>query len=388
MPHLKVSPFEQTTLEELDFVEFRAIDSSSQREIFQVNLKNNRFIFEMKTSKEFYLIKPSRITRPLDVELIKEVLGRIRDELSLSVIDSNITLSPKKPKIALEFDKSIKDFIDVEFGFENISLEVGFGSGKHLLFRAKESPDTLFIGVEIHTPSAQQVLKQIELQNIKNIWVVNYDARLLLEMLPSNILSRIYVHFPVPWDKKPHRRVISKKFLDEAIRTLKVDGELELRTDSQKYYFYSLEIFSSPGKVEFRVDKNRELEVISKYEARWRRQSKDIYTVTLKNSQLSKEKNLNYSFEFEEYERCDVDSLKSMKFVAEDYFVSIQRVYKLSGDDKSGVVLELSFGSFERPESKYLLIRNSTAEYIPDIPVPIETNFKAHNELRRILWQA
>ena len=86
-------------------------------------------------------------------------------------------------------------------------------TGIYLLHQAKKNPDTLFIGLEIHTPSAQQVLKQIELQNLDNIWVVNYDARLFLEMLPSNICSQIFVHFPVPWDKKPHRRVISKSFL-------------------------------------------------------------------------------------------------------------------------------------------------------------------------------
>jgi len=32
-------------------------------------------------------------------------------------------------------------------------------------------------------------------------------------MLSSNIADRLFVHFPVPWDKKPHRRVISPQFL-------------------------------------------------------------------------------------------------------------------------------------------------------------------------------
>ena len=106
------------------------------------------------------------------------------------------------------------------------------------MYQASNNPDTLFIGLEIHTPSAQQVLKQIDLQGLTNVWIVNYDARLFLEMIPSNLCEKIFVHFPVPWDKKPHRRVISKDFLLESLRVLKVDGKLELRTDSDNYFEY------------------------------------------------------------------------------------------------------------------------------------------------------
>jgi len=249
-----------------------------------VNFENNKAIFEIKTSKKFNLIKPSKVTRSLNVEWIKRVLSRLKDDLSLEVISSNIELHPQKPKIATKFHKTIKDFMELNFfseGFKNISLEIGFGSGKHLLFRAKNSPETLFIGVEIHTQSAQQVLKQIRLQNIENIYIINYDARLLLEILPSNILTKIYLHFPIPWDKKPHRRVMNREFVDEVIRTLKVGGEFELRSDSFNYYLYSLDILNSLKSVKFVVEKNKNLEVTSKYESRWLREGKDIYLLLI-----------------------------------------------------------------------------------------------------------
>jgi len=124
-----------------------------------------------------------------------------------------------------------------------VRIEVGFGSGRHLLHQAANNPDILFIGIEIHRPSIEQVLKQVVIQELDNVMVLDYDARLFMELVPSNIVGKIYVHFPVPWDKKPHRRVISTTFIEEARRVLKVGGTLELRTDSENYYAYSYETF-------------------------------------------------------------------------------------------------------------------------------------------------
>ena len=379
MPHLKTAPFDTSLMDSLNYIEFRGVSSSGD-EIIGVDM-DKKFLLHIKKRDKFFLIKPDKISRPVEVEIIKEALNLITKDLSLNVIHSNTKVSSKKPKPASKYSKSIKDFINLdEFGFESIALEVGFGSGRHLLYQADRNPDTLFIGIEIHTPSIEQVLKQIEIQGLRNIWIVNYDARLLLEMLPSNLLSNIYVHFPVPWDKKPHRRVINEKFLSEVVRVLKQDGELELRTDSPKYYFYSLEVFSSPQESDFRVQKNSFLEIISKYEARWRRQNKDIYTVTLFNHQTSPKKSLNYDFGFGE---CKVDKPKRLKEVFEGYFINIKEVFEL----KNGYLLEIAFGSFDRPEHKYILIRDSKISYFPDIPVPTAINQKSHNSLRETLCQ-
>ena len=82
-------------------------------------------------------------------------------------------------------------------------------------------------------------------------------------------------HFVIPSDYP---------FLDEAIRVLKVDGTLELRTDSKEYYEYGLEVFEEPKISKLLIHKNRDLEVSSKYEDRWRRQEKDIYDLIFTNN--------------------------------------------------------------------------------------------------------
>lgn len=132
------------------------------------------------------------------------------------------------------------EFFANHFNVEReVWVEIGFGSGRHLLYQAKKNPHIQFIGLEIHKPSIEQVLKQCELQGIENILVIDYDARLFMEFLPSNVVGRIFVHFPVPWDKKPHRRVFSAAFIEEVLRVLHLNGTLELRTDSQLYFEFT-----------------------------------------------------------------------------------------------------------------------------------------------------
>ncbi|MCB4764152.1 MAG: tRNA (guanosine(46)-N7)-methyltransferase TrmB, partial [Sulfurovum sp.] len=239
MPHIKVKPFDtsliETKISQSTLLKFRVTAINQGDELWGIVLENKEFLLQVKHYDDSILIKYDKVTRPLKVNLLKKALKYIVNELKLEVISSNIS-QHKDTYYASKYEKSIEDFYTASFSFKKISVEIGFGSGRHLLYQAKKHPNTLFIGLEIHTPSAQQVLKQIELQNLKNIWIVNYDARLFLEMLPSNLLEKIFIHFPVPWDKKPHRRIISLNFLSESMRVLKKEGRLELRTDSKNYF--------------------------------------------------------------------------------------------------------------------------------------------------------
>ncbi|MEA2028122.1 MAG: tRNA (guanosine(46)-N7)-methyltransferase TrmB, partial [Campylobacterota bacterium] len=241
MPHIKVEPFNRDILDEHEafnrFVTFRA--AFEDEELWGVEYEKERFLLTLKVDSDGnYLLKYDKVTRPLKVDILKASIAKIAQILELNILHSNITSIKTKAALASQYQKEVKDFESIEFGNQEVMLEVGFGSGKHILHQANANPDILYIGIEIHTPSAQQLLKQIKLQNLSNIWVVNYDARLLLGMFASNSLSKIYVHFPVPWDKKPHRRVISPSFLNESLRVLQSGGTLELRTDSDNYFWY------------------------------------------------------------------------------------------------------------------------------------------------------
>ena len=384
MPHLKVTPFDTSIIEQQieksPMMTFCATALNRNDMLIGIEHAGEEFLLQLKPNEKAYLLKYDKVTRPLKVNLLKEALESVSKELNLEVLSSNIAISNTKSPLSSEYFKKIEDFENIIYPKEKISVEVGFGSGRHLLYQAKKTPDTLFIGLEIHTPSAQQVLKQIELQALDNIWVVNYDARLFLEMLPSNVCEQIFVHFPVPWDKKPHRRVISPSFLDESMRVLRKGGRLELRTDSDKYFWYALETFFSIPKVEVEVRKNEALEVTSKYEARWLRQEKDIYDVYVKCTQESAPKALTIDFNFNDvkYTANIEERLPKKALVFEGYFIHFERVYKIS-DER--LLIKCAFGSFDRPEHKYILLEKESCRYFVSPPVKTTVNFQAHQKL-------
>ena len=330
MPHIKVRPIQSKVLEEIvrlsPIVSFKAESSERGETLLGVEYGGEEFLLQLKHVEGLDLIKYDKVSRPLRVALIKEALASLAEDLDLEIVNSNIAQSSHKSPLASNYFKKIKEFESIDFPFESMAVEVGFGSGRHLLYQAKANPERLYIGIEIHTPSAQQVLKQIQLQGLENIWVVNYDARLFLEMLPSNSCEQLFVHFPVPWDKKPHRRVINPAFVRESMRVLMPEGRLELRTDSDNYFWYSLETFFAQPKAEVRIWKNRDLAVTSKYEARWKRQEKEIYEVHLLSKELSEPKSLEIDFSFEGcgYRPELEGELPEKAIVKEGYFVHFE----------------------------------------------------------------
>ena len=388
MPHLKVKPFESNNITEKlsgsKLMTLQAKSLTSDDEIIGIEHEEEEFLLQLKPDSKATLLKYDKVTRPLKVNILKEALSTVSDELGLEVLSSNIAISHTKAALSSKYFKKIEDFENITYPKEKISVEVGFGSGRHLLYQAEKNPDTLFIGLEIHTPSAQQVLKQIELQRLENIWVVNYDARLFLEMLPSNSCTQIFVHFPVPWDKKPHRRVISPSFLEESMRVLHKDGRLELRTDSNKYFWYALETFFAVPKTEVEVRKNEALEVTSKYEARWIRQEKDIYDVYVTAKELSKEKkdSLDFNFNIVKYKNGLENKLPKKALVFDGYFVHFERMYKTT-DNR--LLIKCAFGSFDRPEHKYILLEHDSCRYFVSLPVRTKVNHEAHKKIMELL---
>ncbi len=398
MPHIKIKKIDTVTLEKIcevcDVVKFVAKPLSGDDMLYGVKHKGEEFLVQLKRAVDSDMLKYDKVSRPLKVDLIKEVLAKLSGEMDLEILTSNISLSTTKPPLSSKYFKKIEDFASKELvfdkissgklSFDEVSIEVGFGSGRHLLYQATKNPNILYIGLEIHTPSTQQVLKQIGLQGLTNIWIVNYDARLFLEMLPSNLCSQIFVHFPVPWDKKPQRRVISPSFVDESLRVLAPDGRLELRTDSHNYFWYSMETIFALPNADVSIVKNSRLAITSKYEERWRKQDKDIYEVHLTSHIVSEQVDREIDFSFAEcgYRDGLQDDIPYSAIVEEEFFIHFERVYSV-GDD--GLLIKCAFGSFDRPEHKYILIECETTRYYPSIPVETVVNYKAHKKIMEYL---
>ena len=395
MPHIVFNNnSELITPSNKDGVDFKFIAKSynvsekPKKTEYKIGVSNQTkdFLLTLKDNKENKIVKADKVTRVTPVTIVKDALNTYVKHTNANVLFSNTSNFSQKAEPQKEYLKDIEYFVN-EFETSNeIQIEIGFGSGRHLLYQAQNNPDVQFIGLEIHTPSIEQVLKQIKILNIRNIIIVNYDARLFMEFIKSNSVGKIFVHFPVPWDKKPHRRVYSNDFIYEAKRVLKFTGTLELRTDSRKYFDFCVELLTnlSSGKIE--IDINKDLPISSKYEDRWKKQNKNIYDVTLHSFTIDEEIEPNKDFSFGKINNLikTFENISQKAVIFDDYFYHIEDFYLIENEKNSGLI-QITFGSFNRPLSKYLIIRDGIISYYQGEPIPTSSNIKAHNKMKEIL---
>ncbi|HLD23772.1 MAG TPA: tRNA (guanosine(46)-N7)-methyltransferase TrmB [Sulfuricurvum sp.] len=388
MPHLNLESFNPLTFParcgEVEFLFQADYKNPDEGALIATRYKGREFFLVYKNGAK-KLLKGDKVTRPSPNFILKHALSAYSECSGSPILDSNVDNAPENTHLKThDALKSIQFFADHFPREREVRIEVGFGSARHLLHQASANPDVLFIGLEIHKPSIEQALKQIVIQNLTNIMILDYDARLFLEFVPSNIVGKIYVHFPVPWDKKPHRRVISEAFLKESERALRVGGMLELRTDSENYYRFALETFSSPAVSRFDVRKNQEIAIVSKYEDRWKKQEKNIYDVTFTCESESPEPDMSGDFSFSDkaIDGGAVDRLSKETYKRDWGFIHVERMFNVG---ENGRMIRLSMGSFDRPESTYVLVENGTARYYPSLPVRSSANLKAHILLDELL---
>lgn len=121
-------------------------------------------------------------------------------------------------------------------------LEIGFGGGEHLIAAASASPEIDFIGCEPFTNGVAKLLARIEERGLTNIRLHQGDAADVLDWLPEDSLSRVYLFYPDPWPKRRHRkrRFIARENLDRLARTMRAGAELRFATDIEDYSAWTL----------------------------------------------------------------------------------------------------------------------------------------------------
>jgi len=188
----------------------------------------------------------------------------------------------------------------------------------------------------------------------------------------------------VPWDKKPHRRVLSDEFINESLRVLKPDGTLELRTDSIKYFEYTQELIKHFANTPTKIIKNQDIDITSKYETRWKKQGKDIWDVIFTSTTKDAKIKNQYDFNFEN----NIISLENLTLpnkpmVKKDFFIHFEYRYIT---DKSNGLIKLTFGSFNKPVTKYILVQDGKLSYYQGLPLPTSANYKAHNLIKEVIF--
>ncbi len=127
---------------------------------------------------------------------------------------------------------------------EKLWLEIGFGGGEHLAHQASHHHSEVnIIGCEPYMNGTAGLLKHIDDHKIDNVRVFTEDVRLLMQRLPDECLSRVFILYPDPWPKVRHhkRRLVSTEFLDSVARLMPKGAVLQLATDDYDYCIWMLE---------------------------------------------------------------------------------------------------------------------------------------------------
>ncbi|HEV7208013.1 MAG TPA: tRNA (guanosine(46)-N7)-methyltransferase TrmB [Mycobacteriales bacterium] len=131
--------------------------------------------------------------------------------------------------------------LDVEVIYQRAAplvLEVGFGMGEATIAMAAAAPGTDLLAVDVHTPGAGALLREVNSLGLSNVRVVVGDVRdVLADMLAPESLEEVRIYFPDPWPKAKHRkrRLLSPAFLHLTATRLRPGGRLHCATDSKSY---------------------------------------------------------------------------------------------------------------------------------------------------------
>ena len=139
-------------------------------------------------------------------------------------------------------------------------LEIGFGGAEHLLWQAENNPDIHLLGAEPFLNGVAKAVRGAHEAELENLSLHHGDVRDVLDALPDNSLSKIFILFPDPWPKTRHhkRRLLRSKFIAELYRVSKPGGELRFASDIVHYVDWTLSRLKRHGGWMFTHTENSE----------------------------------------------------------------------------------------------------------------------------------
>lgn len=187
---------------------------------------------------------------------------------------------PRKKQIKFELIRSMPNVVEIYkpifnsikgkwfkfFGNSNpIVLEVGCGYGEYANGLAKVFTDRNYIGIDLKGERIWAGANFATENKLENVAFLQTEIYNLPKFFQFNEVSEIWITFPDPQNEKPRKRLTNRTYLDIYKQILKADGKVNLKTDSDLLFDYTLEIMQELGlkPVEFTLDLyNSELQKI------------------------------------------------------------------------------------------------------------------------------
>ncbi|MBR4177913.1 MAG: tRNA (guanosine(46)-N7)-methyltransferase TrmB [Bacilli bacterium] len=138
-----------------------------------------------------------------------------------------------------------------------IEIEIGIGKGKFIISKALDNPNINYIGIEKYDSPLVTAVRRLKTLDINNLKLICEDATNINDIFGEEI-SKIYLNFSDPWPKKRHakRRLTSELFLSKYDLIFKGLKQIEMKTDNDDLYEYSLMSFEENGYRILKTDTN------------------------------------------------------------------------------------------------------------------------------------
>jgi tRNA (guanine-N7-)-methyltransferase len=166
-----------------------------------------------------------------------------------------------------------------------LHLEIGFGSGEHLAYRADLLPDHGFVGAEPFLNGVVAALAHVRDRRLANVRLHMGDALDVIERLPDASLRFVYLLHPDPWPKARHakRRMVNHGPLDLIAAKMEPGGEFRLGTDDPTYCRWAMTVMGERRDFEWLAERAADFLTRpggwpeTRYEAKARRQGREVW---------------------------------------------------------------------------------------------------------------
>jgi tRNA (guanine-N7-)-methyltransferase len=128
------------------------------------------------------------------------------------------------------------------FGNGNpIVLELACGKGDYTLGLARLHPHINYIGIDIKGNRLWRGAKTALEEKLNNVAFLRIPIDNIQQYFETNEVSEIWITFPDPQPQKERKRLSSTKFLNEYRKIATKDAFVNVKTDSDLFYEFTLE---------------------------------------------------------------------------------------------------------------------------------------------------
>ncbi len=172
-----------------------------------------------------------------------------------------------------------------------LHVEIGTGKGDYWTKMSSMYPEFGWIGIEKNTSVAALAVKKYDGLENKNSHMafIQEDAADISKWFGEKEIDVIHLNFSDPWPKKRahKKRLSSDSFIKMYDQVLADDGEIQMKTDNEQLFEFSILAFQNAGwklidfTVNYRRDQHDE-DAITEYETRFMNLGQPIFRAVWK----------------------------------------------------------------------------------------------------------